>query len=350
MDRTSLESPRNSTHHQSRDDGSLPRHPYNNQCMQERQELSQHGVPVEDELLPLHLDQEFEHRLKLLAPTDESVGSTDLNQIDPLPFSNEPVPIQDGKNRRPLLHQHNQQQPDEDSEVGSNTSYTSSGLPSTHRLQMSSLGSMFSRSTTALATHGSSTSDTTTAAQTTAATGGATRKVDRRRIFAKMKASRPASGRFDLSMSNRSLLTDRSLATEGTPSDANNMMLDSQISLMSNQDVSKRMLMEFSEKPGAMLRDPIGNFGDSLKREEFIMALESRRSLLSGLSKISDSSDVMSFISDLSKKIGNVSTRSIATSEISGIEEQFQEDLEDLQEESHSGDSRGSLMERKMVE
>lgn len=47
----------------------------------------------------------------------------------------------------------------------------------------------------------------------------------------------------------------------------------------------------------------------------------SRRSLMSGLSKISDSSDVNSIFSDLSKKIGNVSTRSIAMSEFSNIDE-----------------------------
>jgi len=44
---------------------------------------------------------------------------------------------------------------------------------------------------------------------------------------------------------------------------------------------------------------------------------------MSGLSRISDKSDEAgSIFSDLSRKIGNVSTRSIAVSEISGIEEE----------------------------
>jgi len=52
----------------------------------------------------------------------------------------------------------------------------------------------------------------------------------------------------------------------------------------------------------------------------------SRHSIMSGLSRISDNSEVNSIFSDLSKKIGNVSTRSIAMSEISGIDDAIEED------------------------
>lgn len=56
---------------------------------------------------------------------------------------------------------------------------------------------------------------------------------------------------------------------------------------------------------------------------------ESRRSLMSGLSRISDASDVHSIFSDLSRKIGNVSTRSIAMSEISVMDnEEMQNELD----------------------
>ena len=70
------------------------------------------------------------------------------------------------------------------------------------------------------------------------------------------------------------------------------------------------------------------NSKDGTIGSEYI-GVGSRRSLMSGLSRISDSSDVQSIFSDLSKKIGNVSTRSIAMSEISGIEEEYQEELEE---------------------
>jgi hypothetical protein len=372
MQKMSLKASRTGTLQESHDHGSPVRHPYTDWCQPEQQELfspmmsqsqSQHDEIEENEQLPLHPDEHFEYRIKLIAPTDDNIRMEDLNQIDPLPLSSKPLSSQEEKKRKPDF-QSLEQQSHSDYDDGNSMSYVSPGLPrhpSTQRFLLSSLRNVFNHSTTALAS--STTSDIATAGAA-AATNATARKVDRRRIFAKMKVSRPASGRFDSAMSNRSVLTERSLATErslgteGTPSDVYNAMLDSQFSLMSNlsagngvglkQDVSKRMLMEFSGKTGA--RDPIGNCSDNLKREDFMMAIESRRSLLSGLSKISDSSDVMSFISDLSRKIGNVSTRSIAMSEISGIEEEYQEDLEDLEEESHSNASQGGMLEEEMVE
>ena len=54
----------------------------------------------------------------------------------------------------------------------------------------------------------------------------------------------------------------------------------------------------------------------------------SRRSLMSGLSKISDTSGINSVFSDMSKKISAGSTRSIAMSEFSGIEEEDDDDFD----------------------
>jgi hypothetical protein len=48
-----------------------------------------------------------------------------------------------------------------------------------------------------------------------------------------------------------------------------------------------------------------------------VMSTGSRRSLMSGLSRISDTSIDQSIFSDLSRKIGNISTSSVAMSDIS---------------------------------
>ena len=135
------------------------------------------------------------------------------------------------------------------------------------------------------------------------------RSFDRRRLFAKMKYSRPASGRF----------SQRSIGTDGMP---DIHMVDSNYSLLSgfsgHGDGSKRASADGGGEDGA------------IDGSNHAMGLGSRRSLMSGLSKISDhSSDVNSIFSDLSRKIGNVSTRSIAMSEISGIEEGFHESLDE---------------------
>jgi hypothetical protein len=138
------------------------------------------------------------------------------------------------------------------------------------------------------------------------------RSFDRRRLFARMKYSRPASGRFNSH-------SQRSLGTDGMP-DIN--MVDSQFSLMSNMS---------GRNSGA---DALGRFSNhGIGRDSDIapsdyIGIGSRRSLMSGLSRISDTSDANSIFSDLSRKIGNVSTRSIAMSEISGIEEGFHEDFD----------------------
>jgi len=72
--------------------------------------------------------------------------------------------------------------------------------------------------------------------------------------------------------------------------------------------------------------DSIATFSNhTMKESEHSIGIGSRRSLMSGLSKISDSS--FSFNSDLSKKAGG-STRSLAMSEVSGVEE-FSGDFQD---------------------
>eukprot|EP00934_Nitzschia_sp_Nitz4_P005284 Nitzschia sp. Nitz4//scaffold169_size48518//19103//20803//NITZ4_007070-RA/size48518-processed-gene-0.92-mRNA-1//-1//CDS//3329538382//5274//frame0 len=121
--------------------------------------------------------------------------------------------------------------------------------------------------------------------------------VDRRRMFARMKYSRPPSGRF-----NRS---QRSLG------DDDMLMVGSLLSLMSN------------------LSNQEGRSNDSGSVSKSERYLGSRRSVMSGLSKISDASAGDSIFSDLSRKIGNVSTRSIAMSEISVLEEEGHHDLEE---------------------
>jgi hypothetical protein len=139
------------------------------------------------------------------------------------------------------------------------------------------------------------------------------RKMDRRRLFARMKYSRPGSARF--SGSNRSL-------GGGGEDMPDSHMVDSTFSLLSNLSGANGK----QQDPNNALPKGSGQAG---KIKEEYMVVGSRRSLMSGLSRISDQSDVNSIFSDLSRKIGNVSTRSIAMSEISGIEEGYQEDLDE---------------------
>jgi hypothetical protein len=88
-------------------------------------------------------------------------------------------------------------------------------------------------------------------------------------------------------------------------------MVDSALSLMSN----------FSGHGSKNNQDGIPSLSDHSN------GLGSRRSLMSGLSRISDSG-VNSVFSDLSKKIPNSSYRSIAMSECSDIQEAFNEDFD----------------------
>jgi len=128
----------------------------------------------------------------------------------------------------------------------------------------------------------------------------------RRRSFAKMKAPRNTNG-----LSSRS----------NTDSMPDIYMVDSQFSLLSNlsKHESKHNTMDISIH--GENKETIGS--------EYI-GVGSRRSLMSGLSKLSGHSDINNVFSSMSKKIGgtnhNLSSRSIAMSEYSGIDEEFADD------------------------
>ncbi|KAL3938333.1 MAG: hypothetical protein SGARI_001780 [Bacillariaceae sp.] len=141
-------------------------------------------------------------------------------------------------------------------------------------------------------------------------------RFDRRRFFAKMKHARPASSR-NTGQSQRSI-------NDGMP---DIHMVDSQFSLLSNLSGhgSKHHTMDYSAHGESK-----ENSKDSTIGSEYI-GVGSRRSLMSGMSKMSGHSDHLNPFSDMSKKLGgatNHSVRSIAMSEISGIEEEgdFAED------------------------
>lgn len=145
-------------------------------------------------------------------------------------------------------------------------------------------------------------------------------KIDRRHFFAKMKGGigggRPGSTK-NTGQSQRSI-------NDGMP---DIHMVDSQFSLLSNlsgHGSKHHNIMDFSVHGEAKenTKDTIGS--------EYI-GVGSRRSLMSGLSKMSNHSDHLNAFSDMSKKISgltNHSVRSVAMSEISGIEEEgdFAED------------------------
>jgi hypothetical protein len=199
--------------------------------------------------------------------------------------------------------------------------------------------------------------------------------LDRRKYFAKMKYNRPASGRFAKAMSS----SQHSLG-DGMP---DIHMVDSTMSLFSNvssvgadsakmsgaggpgetgmaaaamaaaaaaqqQQLQQHQLQQqqmlYSAKPPTFTAGGMEFKGGSMKSipSELGGILDSRRSLMSGLSRISDASEVNSLFSDLSKKIGNVSTRSMAMSEISGIDAQLRDEEED-EEESISAETSGPL-------
>lgn len=123
---------------------------------------------------------------------------------------------------------------------------------------------------------------------------------DRRRFFAKMKMCRkPASGR--MSISGRNIDSARSLG-DGMP---DIHLVESNMSLYSN--------VSSIGEPGA----------------------ESRRSIMTGMSRMDDvveDADGNSIFSDLSKKIGDVSTRSMAMSELSIMEDIDSIDIPDQQQ------------------
>lgn len=138
----------------------------------------------------------------------------------------------------------------------------------------------------------------------------AKRNMDRRKHFARMKFSRAPSGR-----SNTSGGSNRQIHSSNKQLYASNKSLDGMPDI------------HLVDSNPSLFSNPTA---DSYGRVPDVVAniMESRRSLMSGLSRISDTSDMNSIFSDLSRKIGNVSTRSIAMSEISVMDEQDR--LDDL--------------------
>jgi len=130
--------------------------------------------------------------------------------------------------------------------------------------------------------------------------------MDRRRIFAKMKYARAPSDR--MSSGRQMGGTSMHSIGDGMP---DFHMVESQLSLYSN----------LSGMTGGDSR--LGEGGDSKRPSagaDMLGGAGSRHSIMSGLSRISDTSEVNSIFSDLSRKLGNVSTRSIAMSEFSGVD------------------------------
>ena len=209
---------------------------------------------------------------------------------------------------------------------------------------------------------------------------GNNRSFDRRRLFAKMKYSRPVSGRQENQdkppAQHQPSLGSNNSNTMGPPpapsevqqhSGTHNMdefmttgfhMVESSHMLESNMSLYSAMsnttgLNGSSHDPKSPAGVPPGhtNFGTidsnvaaaappgpsrvvvetakvidhSQSKRDFgsfadAMNSGSRRSIMSGLSRISDTSIDQSIFSDLSKKIGNISTRSMAMSECSNFD------------------------------
>ena len=83
------------------------------------------------------------------------------------------------------------------------------------------------------------------------------------------------------------------------------------------------------------------------------MSIGSRLSMMSGLSRISDGNENDSIFSDLSKKIGNVSTRSMAMSEMSALEIQElndEDDADDAAEEDLQQQRQGHYHHKRDVD
>jgi len=143
------------------------------------------------------------------------------------------------------------------------------------------------------------------------------RNMDRRKYFASMKYSRPPSGRFGngggRTRSSRQLYASNRSLGDGMP---DIHLVESNPSLYSN-------ISGPSQATSTGHTQSVE--GPNSKAQEISRIFESRRSLMSGDgigSRYDDarSTDMNSIFSDLSGKIGNVSTRSIAMSEMSDFD------------------------------
>uniref|UniRef100_A0A7S2YNI3 DUF6824 domain-containing protein n=1 Tax=Entomoneis paludosa TaxID=265537 RepID=A0A7S2YNI3_9STRA len=152
---------------------------------------------------------------------------------------------------------------------------------------------------------------------------------DRRQVFARMKYSRPPSqaGSMHRGSSHHGGSLHRGDVSNHSMGDGmpDIHMVESQLSLISNMTDHRSShaaggvaAAAIPERKPVKTQDDIG-IGTSSSHSQ-AMDLGSRHSVMSGLSKISDTSIDASIFSDLSRKIGNVSTRSIAMSDISGLD------------------------------
>jgi hypothetical protein len=178
---------------------------------------------------------------------------------------------------------------------------------------------------------------------------------DRRRDFAKMKFSRPPSSRSQhqrTAMPNPSGFISQLSFGDGM---ADFNMVESSLSLHSAMSNSMPMAgVEASTAQNISNNHSNTNDGtggdaynsfyrptvelakviDHSRSYSEMLGQGSRHSVMSGLSRISDTSIEYSIFSDLSRKIGNVSTRSLAMSEISAFDLQER----DIDERSTASD------------
>jgi hypothetical protein len=183
--------------------------------------------------------------------------------------------------------------------------------------------------------------------------GGKFAGMDRRRVFAGMKYNRPPSVReplppgpiegmpekdgmmaFNMVESSLSLHSNMSIMTSGDSKPAGQ---NSASATGSGGTASAAGAPTYnSDRPRVAVETAKVVDHSSRDRERVLpdaLSSGSRHSIMSGLSRISDTSSIDgSMFSDLSRKIGNVSTRSIAMSDISAI------DMQEVDEEdtSHS--------------
>jgi hypothetical protein len=181
-------------------------------------------------------------------------------------------------------------------------------------------------------------------------------QLDRRGVFAKMKYNRPPSFRAPTATTTaaekaqQSLTQQTASATTLTMDDGTDYhFLESNMSLQSgfsnvtgldskpaaasgvkteagdhdnnhnNNDVHDQVKAPFTTKVVVEVAKVIDHSSESRRNmySSEVMSTGSRNSLMSGLSRISDTSIDQSIFSDLSRKIGNISTSSVAMSDIS---------------------------------
>ena len=167
---------------------------------------------------------------------------------------------------------------------------------------------------------------------------------DRRRLFAKTKLPmQPTAGRTSLQRSDGDGMPDihmvdsqfslfSNLSGHGTSRQDRNGMSNLSghgLSNMSGHGMSNLSGHGLSNMSGHGLSNLSGH-ADNMMMDP--MGLGSRRSLMSGLSRISDHS-VNSAFSDLTKKLGSasISNRSVAMSEVSGVDEEDGSEQDEFQ-------------------